>query len=155
MTFHDLHYKESPLLLPNAWDAGSAIAFADEGFPPIGTTNYGVGAAAGHPDGARASRDATSRLVWSLAGLPAYVWADIEDGYSDDPGEVGGYVAAQGWAFDRAGASRAERDRKPVGFPSAVVPWPGPAAPRRVSGIRRGAGSAAGRCRPAGAVGGA
>jgi 2-methylisocitrate lyase-like PEP mutase family enzyme len=67
MTFHDLHYKETPLLLPNAWDARSAIAFAFEGFPAIGTTSFGVGAAAGHPDGARASRDATTRLVRSLA----------------------------------------------------------------------------------------
>jgi 2-methylisocitrate lyase-like PEP mutase family enzyme len=53
MTFHDLHSKETSLLLPNAWDARSAIAFAGEGFPAIGTTSFGVGAAAGHPDGAR------------------------------------------------------------------------------------------------------
>ncbi|HEY1703310.1 MAG TPA: isocitrate lyase/phosphoenolpyruvate mutase family protein [Trebonia sp.] len=96
MSFRDLHYEESPLLLPNAWDAGSAIAFADAGFPAIGTTSFGVGAAAGRPDGARASRDATAGLVRALAGLPAYISADIEDGYSDDHGEVADYVAALG-----------------------------------------------------------
>jgi 2-methylisocitrate lyase-like PEP mutase family enzyme len=98
MSFRDLHYGKSPLLLPNAWDAGSAIAFADKGFPAVGTTSFGVGAAAGHADGARASKDATTALVRALDGLPAYVSADIEDGYSDDPAEVAGYVAALGAA---------------------------------------------------------
>jgi 2-methylisocitrate lyase-like PEP mutase family enzyme len=98
VSFRDLHHGESPLLLPNAWDAGSAVAFADQGFPAVGTTSFGVGAAAGRADGGRASKDATTRLVQALAGLPAYVSADIEDGYSDDPGEVAAYVAALGAA---------------------------------------------------------
>jgi 2-methylisocitrate lyase-like PEP mutase family enzyme len=98
VSFRDLHHRESPLLLPNAWDAGSAVAFADQGFPAVGTTSFGVGAAAGRADGGRASKDATTRLVQALAGLPAYVSADIEDGYSDDPGEVAAYVAALGAA---------------------------------------------------------
>jgi 2-methylisocitrate lyase-like PEP mutase family enzyme len=98
VSFRDLHYGETPLLLPNAWDAGSAVAFADQGFPAVGTTSFGVGAAAGRADGGRASKDATTRLVQALAGLPAYVSADIEDGYSDDPGEVAAYVAALGAA---------------------------------------------------------
>jgi 2-methylisocitrate lyase-like PEP mutase family enzyme len=98
VSFHDLHYGETPLLLPNAWDAGSAVAFADQGFPAVGTTSFGVGAAAGRADGGRASKDATTRLVQALARLPAYVSADIEDGYSDDPGEVAAYVASLGAA---------------------------------------------------------
>jgi 2-methylisocitrate lyase-like PEP mutase family enzyme len=96
MDFRELHYGETPLILPNAWDAGSAIAFIDSGFPAVGTTSFGVGAVAGYPDGDRASRDATARLVRALAGLPAYISADIEDGYSDDPGEVADYVAGLG-----------------------------------------------------------
>jgi 2-methylisocitrate lyase-like PEP mutase family enzyme len=98
VSFRDLHHRESPLLLPNAWDAGSAVAFADQGFLAVGTTSFGVGAAAGRADGGRASKDATTRLVQALVGLPAYVSADIEDGYSDDPGEVAAYVAALGAA---------------------------------------------------------
>lgn len=98
MTFHDLHHGDTPLLLPNAWDVASAVAFADAGFPAVGTTSFGVGAAAGHPDGARASRDATAALVHALAALPAYVSADIEDGYADDPDAVAEYVAALGAA---------------------------------------------------------
>lgn len=93
-SFRDLHYAETPLLLPNAWDVGSAIAFAEQGFPAIGTTSFGVGAAVGHPDGARASMDATTWLAVALAGLPLFISVDIEDGYSDDPGEVADYVAS-------------------------------------------------------------
>ncbi|MEU0794166.1 isocitrate lyase/phosphoenolpyruvate mutase family protein [Amycolatopsis sp. NPDC005961] len=96
MNFHDLHHGDTPLLLPNAWDVASAVSFADAGFPAVGTTSFGVGAAAGHPDGARSSRDATTALVHALAALPAFVSADVEDGYADDPGEVAAYVADLG-----------------------------------------------------------
>jgi 2-methylisocitrate lyase-like PEP mutase family enzyme len=98
MSFRDLHHGPTPLLLPNAWDVASAVAFADAGFPAVGTTSFGVGAAAGHADGARASRDATTALVHALTALPAYVSADIEDGYADDPDEVAAYVAGLGAA---------------------------------------------------------
>jgi 2-methylisocitrate lyase-like PEP mutase family enzyme len=98
MTFHHLHEGDTPLLLPNAWDVASAAAFVDSGFPAVGTTSFGVGAAAGHADGARASRDATLDLVHALIGLPAYVSADIEDGYADAPEEVAAYVAELGAA---------------------------------------------------------
>jgi 2-methylisocitrate lyase-like PEP mutase family enzyme len=40
-TFRDLHYGDAPLLLPNAWDVGSALAFATAGFAAIGTTSFG------------------------------------------------------------------------------------------------------------------
>lgn len=99
MTFHDLHHTATPLLLPNAWDVASAITFTDAGFPAIGTTSFGVGATAGHADGARASRAATAALVHALAGLSAHISADVEDGYADDPAEVAAYVAE----FDAAG----------------------------------------------------
>ncbi len=92
-SFRSLHHGNGPLLLPNAWDVASAVAFADAGFPAVGTTSFGVGAAAGHADGARASRDATAALVRALARLPAHVSADIEDGYADDPDDVATYVA--------------------------------------------------------------
>jgi 2-methylisocitrate lyase-like PEP mutase family enzyme len=109
MSFRDLHYTDRPLLLPNAWDVGSVIAFADAGFLAVGTTSFGVGASAGHADGGRASKDATARLVAALARVPVYVSADIEDGYSDDPGEVAGYVAALGAAGVNIEDSTAEK----------------------------------------------
>ena len=39
MTFRDLHFRDAPLVLPNAWDVPSALAFLDQGFPAIGTTD--------------------------------------------------------------------------------------------------------------------
>ncbi|MEZ0446344.1 isocitrate lyase/PEP mutase family protein [Cellulomonas sp. ICMP 17802] len=91
--FRALHDGSGPLLLPNAWDVGSALAFVDAGFPAVGTTSFGVGAAAGKPDGDRASRDATRELVRRLAHLPVPVSADVEDGYDDDPEVVAAFVA--------------------------------------------------------------
>ncbi|WUH93552.1 isocitrate lyase/phosphoenolpyruvate mutase family protein [Streptomyces sp. NBC_00433] len=97
MTFRDLHHEgELPLLLPNAWDVASALAFADAGFPAVGTTSFGVAAAAGEPDGGRAGKEATLALARQLAGLPVHVSADIEDGYAEDPEQVADYAAALG-----------------------------------------------------------
>ncbi|MDR6612079.1 isocitrate lyase/phosphoenolpyruvate mutase family protein [Leifsonia sp. 1010] len=98
MTFHELHDGDRPLLLPNAWDVGSAIAFAAAGFPAIGTTSFGVNAASGRPDAEGASREATLALVARITALPVYISADIEDGFSDDPEEVAEFVAGLGVA---------------------------------------------------------
>src|SRR6476646_3124066 len=93
MTFKDLHYGELPLLLPNAWDVPSALALLGAGFAAIGTTSFGVASSLGRPDGGRATRDANLALARALSSLPAYVSVDIEDGYDDDPEQVGAYVA--------------------------------------------------------------
>jgi 2-methylisocitrate lyase-like PEP mutase family enzyme len=92
-TFRELHHAEAPLLLPNAWDVGSALAFATAGFPAVGTTSFGIAASAGLPDGGRSSKAETVALAAQLCRLPVHVTADIEDGYSDDPAEVAEFVA--------------------------------------------------------------
>jgi 2-methylisocitrate lyase-like PEP mutase family enzyme len=98
MSFRDLHYADEPLLLPNAWDVSSALAFYDAGYRAVGTTSFGVAASAGHPDGGRSSKEPTSSLVRQLRSLPVYVSADVEDGYDDDPDVVAGHVAGLGVA---------------------------------------------------------
>jgi 2-methylisocitrate lyase-like PEP mutase family enzyme len=35
----DLHFTASPLLLPNAWDAASAVLFQQAGAPAIATSS--------------------------------------------------------------------------------------------------------------------
>lgn len=92
-TFRELHYSDAPLLLPNAWDVGSALAFAVAGYSAVGTTSFGVAASAGQPDGGRSSKAATAALAAHMCRLPVHVTTDIEDGYSDDPGEVAEFVA--------------------------------------------------------------
>jgi len=98
MTFSELHHGDVPLLLPNAWDVGSALAFVAAGFPAVGTTSFGVNASTGRPDAGGAGRDATVALVETLIALPVPISADIEDGYSQDPAEVGAFVAGLGVA---------------------------------------------------------
>ena len=91
-TFADLHRGPLPLLLPNAWDVPSALAFVAEGYPAVGTTSFGVNCSLGRPDGSRAAREANVRLADQLRSLPVFVSIDIEDGYSDDPDQVAAYV---------------------------------------------------------------
>ncbi|TDK24070.1 isocitrate lyase/phosphoenolpyruvate mutase family protein [Arthrobacter crusticola] len=92
LSFVDLHHGPSPLILPNAWDVGSALVFREEGFPAVGTTSLGLAARDGHADARRSVQHSTERLVHQLLGLGCYVSADIEDGFSDSPADVAEYV---------------------------------------------------------------
>lgn len=47
--FRALHGRGEVLLLPNAWNAGSARVFEAEGFAAIGTTSAGIAASLGCP----------------------------------------------------------------------------------------------------------
>jgi 2-methylisocitrate lyase-like PEP mutase family enzyme len=104
-----MHHGDAPLLLPNAWDVASALAFVDAGFPAIGTTSFGVAATTGRPDAGRATREASVRLAHDLARLPVHVSVDIEDGYDDDPWNVAEFVAGLGVAGVNIEDSSAER----------------------------------------------
>lgn len=121
MTFRELHDGDLPLLLPNAWDVASALAFVAAGFPAIGTTSFGVAATAGHPDGGRATRDDTLALARRLSVLPVYVSADIEDGYDDEPEQVAAYVASLGVAGINIEDSTAERLIPPTAHAAKVA----------------------------------
>jgi 2-methylisocitrate lyase-like PEP mutase family enzyme len=92
-SFAELHRRDLPLLLPNAWDVPSALAFVAAGFEAVGTTSFGVASSLGRPDGSRATRDANVALARALSTLDCHVSMDVEDGYADDPAEVAGYVA--------------------------------------------------------------
>src|SRR5438876_736702 len=52
-----LHVEGPMLVLPNAWDAGSARIFVEAGFPALATTSAGIAFSLGYPDGERISRD--------------------------------------------------------------------------------------------------
>jgi 2-methylisocitrate lyase-like PEP mutase family enzyme len=98
MTFADLHHADKPLLLPNAWDVPSALAFLEAGFAAIATTSFGVASSHGHADGARSTEAANLALARALSHLPCHISIDIEDGYADDPDDVAAYVARLGVA---------------------------------------------------------
>ncbi|GAB0101559.1 isocitrate lyase/phosphoenolpyruvate mutase family protein [Nocardia sp. JMUB6875] len=91
--FRSLHHGGKPLVLPNAWDFGSAAMLAEAGFPAIGTTSLGVAATAGLPDGTAATRDETLALARRLGRLSIPVTVDVEGGFSTDPAEVAEFCA--------------------------------------------------------------
>lgn len=84
--FASLHRKGDPLVLYNAWDAGSARAIAAAGAQAIGTSSWAIAAAHGYEDGESIplslARQVAGRIARSIA-LPVTV--DIEGGYSADP----------------------------------------------------------------------
>ena len=94
-TFLQLHQAERGFVMPNAWDAGSAVILAHEGFAAIGTTSAGIAFSLGKPDyhvsDARVAvtrdemLDAIRRIA---AAVPLPVNADLESGYGDTPEQV-------------------------------------------------------------------
>jgi 2-methylisocitrate lyase-like PEP mutase family enzyme len=87
--FRALHEGPEPLLIPNAWDAGSAAVLASLGFAAIATTSSGHAATLGRLDGAVTREEALAHgaALVSASGLP--VSADLENGFADEPGAVG------------------------------------------------------------------
>lgn len=83
--FLDLHATESPLLLPNPWDLGSARMLASMGFKALATTSGGFAASLGRLDGSVQREEALAQAVAiaQATGLP--VNADLENCYADDP----------------------------------------------------------------------
>jgi 2-methylisocitrate lyase-like PEP mutase family enzyme len=82
------------LVLPNAWDAGSARLFELRGFEAIGTSSAGVAFAAGRPDGGLSRDEMVAALARIVAAVEAPVSADIEAGFGDSAVAVGETVAA-------------------------------------------------------------
>ena len=93
-TFRRLHVKGSPLVLFNAWDAGSAQAVARGGAAAIATGSWSVAGAHGYEDGEKLPLDLVvdniARIV-SAVDLP--VSLDFEGGYGRPPQELGANLA--------------------------------------------------------------
>ena len=93
--FRALHVKGDPLILFNAWDAGSAKAVAEAGAKAIATGSWSVAAAQGYPDGEAMPLDLALANIARIADtvdLPVTI--DFERGYADSPGEIAANVAA-------------------------------------------------------------
>ena len=83
--FLELHRKGEPLLLANAWSAGTARLLASLGYRALATTSAGHAGTLGRRDGA-VSRDealAHSRELAAATDLP--VSADLERCFADEP----------------------------------------------------------------------
>jgi 2-methylisocitrate lyase-like PEP mutase family enzyme len=93
--FKALHAAARGFVMPNAWDAGSAIILTQAGFPAIATTSAGIAFSLGKPDydvsdtGLAVTRDemfARMREIVEASSLP--VNGDLEAGYGDTPEAV-------------------------------------------------------------------
>ncbi|HYC02658.1 MAG TPA: isocitrate lyase/phosphoenolpyruvate mutase family protein [Azospirillaceae bacterium] len=94
-TFRSLHVPGRPLVLFNAWDAGSARAVAAAGALAIGTGSWSVAAAHGYEDGEKLPLElalANLRRIVGAVTLPVTI--DLETGYAADPAGVAATVAA-------------------------------------------------------------
>jgi len=87
--FLDAHHQDTPLVLPNAWDAASAMVFERAGFSAVGTSSAGIAASLGYPDGEVLPRAEMVSAIERIArSVPLPVTADVEAGYGDDPKTV-------------------------------------------------------------------
>jgi 2-methylisocitrate lyase-like PEP mutase family enzyme len=92
--FAELHVKGKPLLLYNAWDAGSAKAILAVGAKAIATSSWSVAEAQGYRDGEAIPIALAEQIVARIAAtIDAPVTVDFEGGYSDDDGELAGNVS--------------------------------------------------------------
>lgn len=91
--FHSLH-QSGLLLLPNAWDAGSARLIESVGAKAIATTSAAVAWSHGYADGNFLPVPvlaATVAEITRVIHVPLSV--DFEGGYADDPATVGENIA--------------------------------------------------------------
>ena len=84
--FRARHSEPRLLILPNAWDACSAMLMERLGAEAIATTSAGVAWALGYPDGDAVPIELHAACIRQSARLVSCpVSVDVEGGYSDDP----------------------------------------------------------------------
>src|ERR1700751_3674740 len=111
--FAQLHVKGAPLLLYNAWDAGSARSVLEAGAKAIATSSWSVAAAQGYQDGEAIPIEFAEQIVGRIAtSVDAPVTVDFEGGYSEDDSELGDNISrlsiwVQLASISRIGSSRA------------------------------------------------
>lgn len=87
--FAELHVKGAPLLLYNAWDAGSAKSILEAGAKAIATSSWSVAEAQGYRDGEAIPMELAEQMIARItATIDAPVTVDFEGGYSEDDDEL-------------------------------------------------------------------
>jgi 2-methylisocitrate lyase-like PEP mutase family enzyme len=77
-----LHSGSEPLILHNAWDAATACAVVEAGFPAVATTSSGVSGALRWADGEATPPDEMFAAIARISRVVSVpVTADIESGY--------------------------------------------------------------------------
>jgi 2-methylisocitrate lyase-like PEP mutase family enzyme len=86
--FLALHRREQPLLLANAWDAGSSRLLASLGFEALATTSSGYAATLGRLDYSVSREEAVAHAGALVAATDVPVSADFENGFAENPAGV-------------------------------------------------------------------
>ncbi len=85
--FKALHEGADAFIMPNAWDAMSALLVKQNGFKAIGSSSIAIAFALGVDDGvhgvSRADAIANAAMMARVSGLP--VNGDLEDGFGPSP----------------------------------------------------------------------
>src|ERR1700760_4252664 len=92
--FAEYHVKGAPLLLYNAWDAGTAKSILDAGAKAIATSSWAVAEAQGCRDGESILITFVEQIIARIVStIDAPVSVDFEGDYSDDNGALAENVA--------------------------------------------------------------
>ena len=87
LAFRALHARPGAFVIPNPWDAGSALLLSTLGFEALATTSAGFAFSIGRRDSegglSRAETLANARAIVEATDLP--VSADLENGFGRDP----------------------------------------------------------------------
>src|SRR5882672_7359207 len=87
--FKDLHQSADLFILPNAWDAKSAILFQEEKFPAIATSSAAVAHSLGYEDGeGMPFSDYLFVIRRILASIQSPLSVDLEMGYGTSDEEI-------------------------------------------------------------------
>lgn len=96
-TLRSLHVPGKPLVLPNAWDAASARAVQDAGFPAVATGSAAVARVLGYADGEATPVEEMLAAIARIARIvDVPVTADVERGYGLGPAELAERLLATG-----------------------------------------------------------
>ena len=84
--FSNMHKERKMFVLPNAWDAGSAVVFERAGFAAVATSSAGIAYALGCPDGETITFDELLYVVERMAQrIGILLSVDAERGYAETP----------------------------------------------------------------------
>ena len=87
--FTKLHHAENLFVLPNAWDAKSAVIFEENKFPAVGTSSAAVAASLGYNDGeGMPFADYLFVIKRIMASVKIPVTIDLEMGYGKNNSEI-------------------------------------------------------------------
>ena len=87
--FTKLHHAENLFVLPNAWDAKSAVIFEENKFPAVGTSSAAVSGSLGYEDGeGMPFAEYLFVIKRIMASVKIPVTVDLEMGYGKNSSEI-------------------------------------------------------------------